>query len=193
MHGRTLETPARLVGARSGHFPAHQRPPPPQMALRTRICESGRAPATARAARPPCAASSPRSSRALPSARGAREPRQRRRTPAALPPGVFSPRFLVPRARLCSMPPVVSPAAKAGSPLRRAPRGGGIRGSRRGERDSGWEPGEGGGCPGRGAASTAGLGWARLPLASARRSSDARPASAKEWRDLPGPRRRPSI
>lgn len=40
---------------------------------------------------------------------------------------------------------------------------------------------------------TAGLGWARLPLASARPSSDARPTSTKEWRDLPGQRRWPAI
>lgn len=40
---------------------------------------------------------------------------------------------------------------------------------------------------------TAGVGWARLRVASVRRGSGARPASTKEWRALPGQRRHRAI
>lgn len=102
-----------------------------------------------------------------------------------LPAVVVGPHFLVPRAPLFDA--TGPPAAKAGSPPRRARSSGGARRSRHG-----WSScvGAGSAIPGgsggkaedawvEGPLGKAGLGLARLPLASAQPGLGARPASTK--------------
>lgn len=148
------------------------------------------------AAARPLRAAARRSSSALTSPRGGQATLRARDSPGwgCRPPLPGAPRVFVRRHRS-------PPAAKAGSPLQRARSSSGARRSRRG-----W-----GSCAGAGSAipegsggkaedarvegplGSAGFGLALLPLASARSGLDARPASTKEWRALPGQRRRREI